>query len=174
MNNPPVNPPVRIRTRPGPPPTDASHGDSGAATVSTERLIADPPQQSHTKRLPNSGSFKKGEPSRNPNGRPKGAKGKKAVVRRILQEPVMVRLPSGSKRLTIFEALLLKERDLAFSGEWRARKTMLELGRWALPDDVLEEAGVAPVTDPETDRAIVEWFEEEVRQKDRQDLKAKR
>ena len=80
-------------------------------------------------------------------------------------EKVTVRLPSGPKRLTVFEALVLKERDLAFSGEWRARKTMLELGRWALPEDMLDEVGVPPVTDTEIDRAILDWFEDEIRQK---------
>jgi hypothetical protein len=81
---------------------------------------------------------------------------------------VTVRLPSGSKKLSVFEALLLKERDLAFSGDWRARRTIFELGRWALPEDLLEEAGVSPAIDNETDRAILEWFEEELRHKDRQ------
>jgi len=167
-----VNPPIRIRRRSVPQPDAGPQGRSDETTAPAERVIADPPQQGRKKRLPNTGSFKKGEPSRNPNGRPKGAKGKKAIVRKIVLEPVTVRLPSGPKRLSIFEALLLKERDLAFSGDWRARKTMLELGRWALPEDALDEAGVAPATDPETDRAILEWFEEEVRQSEQQKRKA--
>jgi len=155
-------PPVRTRRRILP------QSEAAEAKSFTERIISDRRAPTAKKRQPNSGSFRKGEPSRNPNGRPKGAKGKKSVVRKVLLEPVTVRLPGGSRKLTVFEALLLRERDLAFSGDWRARKTMLELGRWALPDDVLEEAGVAPATDPETDRAILEWFEEEVRQQERQ------
>lgn len=158
-------PPVRIRTRPVPQP---------ATTVDSEpqeRLIADHTEASRKKRLPNSGSFKKDQPSRNPNGRPKGAKGKKAIVRKVLLEQVRVRLPSGSKTLSVFEPLLLQERDMAFSKDWRARKTMLELGRWALPEDALEEAGVKPATESETDQAILEWFEEEVRQKEKQKKK---
>jgi len=155
-------PPVRVRRR------IVRKTQPMEATPSGERIIADARRPAARKRQPNSGSFRKGEPSRNPKGRPKGAKGKKSVVRKVLLEPVTVRLPGGPRKLTVFEALLLRERDLAFSGDWRARKTMLELGRWALPDDVLEDAGVAPATDPETDRAIVEWFEEEVRQQERQ------
>ena len=89
------------------------------------------------------------------------------MVRKILLEPVSVRLPSGPRKISVFEALYLKERDLAFSGDWRARKTMLELGRWALPEDVVEEVGLTPATDSEADRAILDWFEEEVRRKHR-------
>lgn len=160
-NSSPPLAPVRIRQRPQP------KRSASEASDPPERLIADSGGGPRKKRQPNSGSFKKGEPSRNPSGRPKGAKGKKSVVRKVLLERVTVRLPSGPKKLTVFEALLLKERDMAFSGDWRARKTMLELGRWSLPDDVLEDAGIAAATDPETDRAIIEWFEEEVRHKER-------
>ena len=153
-------PPVRIRRRPVPQPENRTRPEPH------ERLIADSIEGPRKKRLPNSGSFKKGQPSCNPAGRPKGAKGKKAIVRKVLLERVTVRLPSGSEKLTVFEALLLRERDMAFAGDWRARKTLLELARWALPEDVLEEAGITPSTDSETDRAILEWFEEEVRQKE--------
>lgn len=161
MSNSNPLPPVRVRRRPQSQPLSTTEAEP------SERIVADSSDKPRKKRLPNSGSFKKGEPSHNPNGRPKGAKGKKSVVRKVLLERVTVRLPSGPKKLTVFEALLLKERDMAFSGDWRARKTMLELGRWSLPDDVLEDSGVAPATDPETDRAIIEWFEDEVRYKDR-------
>lgn len=162
MSNPKPLPPVRVRRRAQP---QQQPADSPPKTRG--RLIVDPDDRPRKKRLPNSGSFKKGEPSRNPNGRPKGAKGHKAVVRKILLEPVSVRLPTGPRKISVFEALYLKERDLAFSGDWRARKTMLELGRWALPEEVVEEAGLQPVTDSEADRAILDWFEEEVRQSKR-------
>jgi hypothetical protein len=165
MSNSRPLPPVRIRRRPEP------KSDPVEQPGSAERLIADPARAPRKKRLPNRGSFKRGEPSRNPKGRPKGAKGKKALVRRVLLEPITVRLPTGQKRLSVFEALLLKERDLAFSGDWRARKTILEFGRWALPEDMLEDVGVAPASDAEADRAILEWFEEEVREKERQKSK---
>lgn len=161
-SNPP--PTARMRVRPLP------QTNRNEQPRSAERLIAGSSDVRRKKRQPNSGSFRKGEPSRNPHGRPKGAKGKKAVVRKVLLEGITVRLSSGSKKLTVFEALLLKERDLAFSGEWRARKTMLELGRWALPEDVLEDVGMAPSSSAETDLAILNWFEEEAREKERQRL----
>jgi hypothetical protein len=158
MSNSSLRAPVRVRTRLQRQPTTDT---SSEASV---RLIADHPE-ARKKRAPNSGSFKKGEPSRNPQGRPKGARGKKAMVAKVLTEPVKVRLPTGQRTLTVFQALLMKERDLAFSGDWRARKTMIELGRWALPEDVLQEAGVPAETSTETDQAILAWFEEEARQK---------
>ena len=162
MSDPKRLAPVRVRTRPQP-----QQQPADSAPKMRGRPIAYLDDKSRKKRLPNSGSFRRGEPSRNPNGRPKGAKGHKAVVRKILLEPVSVRLPSGPRKISVFEALYLKERDLAFSGDWRARKTMLELGRWALPEEVVEEAGLRPVTDSEADRAILDWFEEEVRRKHR-------
>jgi hypothetical protein len=61
--------------------------------------------------------------------------------------------------------LVLKERELALQGDWRARKTMLELGRWAMPEEVVEEAGLAPPEASEADRSIIEWFESEVCEK---------
>ena len=162
MSNSDPKPPVRIRRRPVPQSHESGEPES-ANHIGSQRLIADAPDGAAKRRLPNSGSFRKGEPSRNPKGRPKGAKGVKAMARKVLLEPVTIRMPSGQKNVPVFLALLLQERDLAFQKDWRARKTMLEIGRWSLPEDVLEEAGVSPANDPETDRAIISWFEEEVR-----------
>ena len=167
MSNSDPKRPVRIRRRPVPQLHEGSEPGS-TNRIGNQRLIADAPDGAAKRRLPNSGSFKKGDPSRNPKGRPKGAKGIKAMARKVLLESVTIRMPSGQKNVPVFLALLLQERDLAFQKDWRARKTMLEIGRWSLPDDVLEEAGVSPVTDPETDRAIIEWFEEELRLKELQ------
>lgn len=166
-------PPVRMRRRPVPPPLETDEPQSTDQMSSSQRLTANAPEAPSKRRLPNSVSFKKGEPSRNPKGRPRGAKGVKAMARKVLLEPVKIRMPSGQKNVPVFLALLLQERDLAFQKDWRARKTMLEIGRWALPEDVLEEAGVSPVTDPETDRAIIAWFEEEIRLKELQKKRKK-
>ena len=68
----------------------------------------------------------------------------------------------------MYLALLLQERDLAFQKDWRARRALLDIGRWALAEDILEEAGVSPANDEETDRAIIEWFEQEIRLKELQ------
>jgi hypothetical protein len=90
------------------------------------------------------------------------------MARKVLLEPVTIRTPGGQRKVPMYLALLLQERDLAFQKEWRARKAMLEIGRWALAEDILEEAGVSTANDEETDRAIIEWFEEEIRLKELQ------
>ena len=139
------------------------------------RLIADTPaeestegQKSH-KREPNSGSFQKGL-SGNPNGRPKKAKGAKAISRKALLEVVDVKMAGErSRKMTVFEALVKKERAAAFAGDWRARNTMFTLARWALVDRDDEQTNVetpavtaaGELTD--TGQAILDWFAEEVR-----------
>ncbi len=81
---------------------------------------------------------------------------------------VKVRTPQGVRKVTFFETLLIKERELAIQGDWRARKTMLEIGRWSMPEDVVEDLGVSLAEPSEADRAVLEWFEAELRERDRQ------
>ena len=112
--------------------------------------------------------MKPGE-TRNPNGRPKGAKGFKAMVRRVLGAKITVRENGRLKTVSVYEAMLLMERQLASEGDWRARRTILELGRGAFADDT-SGSPVAPGTAPgvernATDEAIIAWFEEEVAQR---------
>lgn len=139
------------------------------------RLIADTPpdiaeeEDARRKREPNSGSFKKGH-SGNPKGRPKKAKGSKAIVRKALLESVEVKIKGDRKsKMTAFEALVMKERAAAFAGDWRARNTMFALARWALADreDERGDIDTPAVTSEgeltETGQAILEWFTHEVR-----------
>jgi hypothetical protein len=142
-----------------------------------ERLVADMPLEeeggdARRKREPNSGSFQKGQ-SGNPKGRPKKAKGSKAIVRKILLEVVEVKVKGDrKKKATVFEALVMKERAAAFAGDWRARNTMFALGRWALIDrddeqgDVATPAVTATGGLTETGKAILDWFAHEVRSND--------
>lgn len=139
--------PVRIRTR------SKGVGDE-------PRLVADPAPEKTRKRKPNSGSMKPGE-TRNPNGRPKGAKGTKAMARKLLSRTMDIRDGGRTRKSSMYEALLLKELQMAFEGDWRARRTVLELGRWALPE--ADPVKVAASTSDETDRAILRWFEDEIR-----------
>lgn len=155
MASDPPKPPVRIRKR-----ITTTGGD--------DRLVADRVEGPRKKRLPNSGCMKKGE-TRNPNGRPKGAKGTKALVKKLLLEKTTVRESGRARRVTLYHALLLKEVQLAIAGDWRARKTMLELGRWALPEDN-PLAGKPAGQDPSAaDEAVIAWFESEVRARDESD-----
>lgn len=149
MSNEPTLGPVRIRTR--------------IRTVAGEqRLMAAPTPASHFKRQPNAGSMKKGE-TRNPNGRPKGAKGTKAKVRKVLQSKTTIRDRGRPKKVTLFDALLLKEVELAFGGDWRARNNVFAFGRWALPEEDPVAATTSLLEQSETDDAIVGWFESEVK-----------
>jgi len=106
--------------------------------------------------------MKKGE-TRNPNGRPRGAKGTKTMVRKVLTAKTTVREGGRNRKVTLYHALFMKEVEMAIQGDWRARKTVLELGRWALP----EEAPVPVDGDQsevrESDEAIIKWFEGELK-----------
>lgn len=147
MADEPRRAPVRVRTR--------------IQSVGGEpRLLADPAPEILHKRKPNSGSMKPGE-TRNPNGRPKGARGTKAMARKLLSRKMDIRDGGRTRKASMYEALLLKELQMAFDGDWRARRTVLELGRWALPEADPVKA-VASSSD-DTDRAILKWFEEEIR-----------
>ncbi len=127
-----------------------------------QRLVADNDDAQRKKRKPNSGSMKKGE-TRNPNGRPKGAKGTKAMIKKLLSEMTSVREGGRSRKVTLYHALLLKEVQMAFDGDWRARKTIIELGRWALPEENPLAGKPAAAVSSAADDAILSWFEDELR-----------
>ena len=153
MSADPVLPPVRIRVR-----TRASDDTAGVE----QRVIAEPPGAGRRKREPNAGSMKKGE-TRNPHGRPKGAKGIKLIARQVLLTKMVVREGGKTRKLTYYHALLMKEGQLAAEGDWRARRTMLELGRWALPDEAPSQAHATASDTDAADEAIIKYFEEEAR-----------
>ena len=152
-------PPVRVRIRSKP------AADGGEPE---DRLVADRESPAHQKRQPNSGSMKPGE-TRNPNGRPKGAKGTRAIVRKVLGANTPIREKGRQRMVSRWEAVLLRELQLASEGEWRARKTIIELGRWALPED---EPGRAAASSPgevsAVDQAIIDWFETEAASRKRE------
>lgn len=153
MSRRPALPPVRIRVR-----TRAS-SDPGPLE---QRLIAEPPNPGRRRREPNAGSMKKGE-TRNPNGRPKGAKGIKLIAREVLLTKMVVREGGKTRRLSYYHALLMKEGQLAAEGDWRARRTMIELGKWALADVTPSERGEATASETAAvDEVIIKWLEEEV------------
>ncbi len=148
-------PPVRVRTR-----IRNMPADDGVSAPSP-RLVVDTDNGGKKKRQPNRGSMKPGE-TRNPNGRPKGAKGMKPLVRKILSEMTTIRTAKGPQKISLYHALLLKEMELAFKGEWRARVNMLQLARWAIPEEGPDTAPNASSTNDETDHLILQWFEEEL------------
>ena len=152
MPSDPGKPPVRIRVRSRPP------ADGG---VPGERLVADRASPTCRKRKPNAGSMKPGE-TRNPNGRPRGAKGTRAMVRKVICVSTPIREKGRERKVTRFEAILLQELQLASQGDWRARKTVIELGLWALPEDEPEKPSSSGSRELSlTDEAIINWFENE-------------
>lgn len=146
-------PPVRVRIR------SASSQSKGTPDP---RLIADSVGPDRRKRQPNSGSMKKGE-TRNPNGRPRGANGTKAMVRKVLAAKTTVREGGRARKVTLYQVLLMKELEMAVAGDWRARKTILELGRWALPEEAPVPVGEVDSGLKEADEAIIKWFEGELK-----------
>jgi hypothetical protein len=129
------------------------------------------------KREPNSGSFPPGV-SGNPNGRPtdverakkaKNAKGAKAAARKILSSKIVVQTGRGPKKVSYFEALVSKEASMAAEGDWRARKTIYDLAKWAA-DEGAELPAHSDTASPEeltaTGKAIIDWFADDVRARD--------
>ena len=159
MPSDPGKPPVRIRVRSRPP------AGSGRPE---ERLVADRASPTRRKRKPNAGSMKPGE-TRNPKGRPKGAKGTRAMVRKVMCVSTAVRENGRERKITRFEAILLQELQLASQGDWRARKTVIELGLWALPEDEPDKPSSSGSREPRlADEAIINWFENEAGTRGRQ------
>lgn len=148
-----IRPPVRVRVR---------SGSAQSQGMPDRRLIADAVEPDRRKRLPNSGSMKQGE-TRNPNGRPRGAKGTKSMVRKVLTAKTAVREGGRTRKVTLYHALLMKELEMAIQGDWRARKTILELGRWALPEEAPAPVDGDQSELPESDEAIIKWFEGELK-----------
>ncbi|MET3760056.1 hypothetical protein ABIB28_000580 [Sphingomonas sp. UYEF23] len=134
------------------------------------RIIADAePKQGARKREPNKGSFQHGQ-SGNPAGRPRGAKGVKAMVRKAFDTRIEIKSAKGPKKVRIFEALLKKEVSLAAEGDWRARKTVFDLGKWALGDSIelpLTPEASSPEQLTETGQAIIAWFKDEITEQSR-------
>ena len=126
-----------------------------------ERLVAERASPTRLKRKPNAGSMKPGE-TRNPNGRPKGAKGTRAMVRKVICVNTAIREKGRERKVTRFEAILLQELQLASQGDWRARKTVIELGLWALPEDEPDKPSSSGARELSlTDEAIINWFANE-------------
>lgn len=141
-------------------PPSGSEPEADAA----QRLTADPDRR-RRKRKPNKGSFPKGV-SGNLRGRPKGAKGVKPMVRKILSGRIPIQTSRGSKKVAYLEALLKKEAAMAAEGDWRARRTIFEFAKWALGDNAELPADVATASPEELTKSgkeILAWYSEEIK-----------
>ena len=77
-------------------------------------------------RPPREHQFKKGEPSRNPKGRPRGARPAPDLVAALLQ-PVTIRMKE--RKVSFPEAMIQVVEDKALKGDQRAAQTLINLMR---------------------------------------------
>jgi hypothetical protein len=70
--------------------------------------------------------FRKGQ-SGNPKGRPKGSKNINVLIRKTLEEKVIVKGPGGTRSMSKFEAALMQQANKAASGDPRAFQVVLRL-----------------------------------------------
>ena len=148
-----IMPPVRSRTRP-----------AMQAEDKTEASEISDPQQAEEEadyavgygKPPVATRFKPGQ-SGNPNGRPKAAKGLSTIVRDTLTQKVMVRTPSGEKRISRIDAALHKTVELAMKGNVRALTQLIKLYSEAVPDTKAAAENPAETEDlTATDIAMLE------------------
>src|SRR5580692_2032821 len=79
--------------------------------------------------------FRKGAPSPNPTGRPKGSKNRNAVIRKVLDQIVTGDLAGKKKQISVTEASLLRLSQKALTGDLKAIKMVLSL--WKEAEDAL-------------------------------------
>ena len=79
-------------------------------------------------RPPREHQFKKGEPSRNPKGRPRGARPAPDLVAALFQ-PVTIRMQGKERKVPFPEAMIQVVEDKALKGDQRAAQTLINLMR---------------------------------------------
>ena len=79
-------------------------------------------------RPPRAHRFKKGEPSRNPKGRPRGAKPAPDLAGVLLQ-PGTIRMQGKERKVCFPEAMIQVAQDKALKGDQRAAQTLINLMR---------------------------------------------
>lgn len=93
--------------------------------------------------------FRKGQ-SGNPRGRPKGARGLTASLRRELETKIPIREGGREMRLTKAEAMAKRLTNDALTGDMKALLALLKLDQqlYGADADQLEEAGTAARAEP--------------------------
>ena len=79
-------------------------------------------------RPPREHQFRKGEPSRNPKGRPRDARPAPDLVAALLQ-PVTIRMQGKERKVCFPEAMIQVAQDKALKGDQRAAQTLINLMR---------------------------------------------
>jgi hypothetical protein len=73
--------------------------------------------------------FKKGEPSHNPKGRPRGTSGPAPDLVAALWQPVTIKMNGKERKVPYPEALIQVTKDKALKGDQRATQTLINLMR---------------------------------------------
>lgn len=142
-------PPVRSRSRPS---TNAE-----GRTATSERTDPSRPEDKADYAVgygkpPIASRFKPGQ-SGNSKGRPKSARSLNTIVRDTLTQKVVVRTPSGDKRISRIEAALHKAVELAMKGNPRVLAQLIKLYAEAVPEAKSTADEQVPTA---TDLAIIE------------------
>jgi hypothetical protein len=104
---------------------------------------------------PRHSRFKPGQ-SGNPRGRPKGARGLKAIVHDLMTAKIAVRTATGERKISRIEAVLQKTIELAMKGNQRALAELTKLYSAAVPDLPAQTAAPSSEELSPTDLAILE------------------
>jgi Family of unknown function (DUF5681) len=80
-------------------------------------------------RPPREHRFKKGEPSRNPNGRPRGVCRAAPDLGAALLQPTKIRIQGKVCKVAYLEAMILVMKDMALRGDHRAAQMLINLTR---------------------------------------------
>jgi len=98
--------------------------------------------------------FKKGAPSPNPGGRPRGSKGRSGMIRKALDRVVSGEIGGEVKKLRLSEALLVKLSQSALKGDNKAIQMLLAL--WKESEDSMENEREAVYPFDEKDRQVID------------------
>jgi len=98
--------------------------------------------------------FRKGAPSPNPTGRPKGSKNRNAVIRKVLDQVVTGDLAGKKKQISVTEASLLRLSQKALTGDLKAIQMVLTL--WKEAEDALATGDEARYPFSDADREVIE------------------
>ena len=101
---------------------------------------------------PKEHQFKPGR-SGNPKGRPRGAKSPAAIIRELMIRKIEVRERGVLRKVSVFEAMLLRIFENALKGDPKAAGFLIKLY-----DQVNTSEAAGPDSLPEHDRKILEEF----------------
>lgn len=94
-------------------------------------------------RPPKAHQFKPGE-SGNPSGRRKGAKSEATILREILNRKVTIRQGDQARKVSLFEAILLKSAEEALRGDLKATTFLLNRLASIQSSDVTANSELTP------------------------------